>query len=149
MHVNAGIAGLVGALILGTRIGCGREPMAPHSLGMSAADTLRSGRNGSASIAVPTSKPHRTVLAMMNTFAATAAAGLSWMLIEWAIRGKPTLLGLISGSDPRRGDARIGLCCPMVRLQRRNCASLFAHSSRVLLATTMPWTCLEFTASGA
>ncbi len=98
VHINAGIAGLVGALILGKRVGYGREAMPPHSLtmtmigaallwvgwfGFNAGSNLEA--NGTAA------------LAMLNTFVATAAAGLSWMLVEWAAKGKPSLLGLVSG----------------------------------------------------
>ena len=99
VHINAGIAGLVGALMIGRRIGFGREAMAPHSLtmtmigasllwvgwfGFNAGSNLEA--NGIAA------------LAMMNTFVATAAAGLAWMLAEWMHNGKPSLLGLMSGA---------------------------------------------------
>jgi Amt family ammonium transporter len=98
VHINAGIAGFVGALLLGKRIGFKKEPMPPHSLaftmvgasllwvgwfGFNAGSALEA--NGSA------------VLAMANTFVATAAAGVSWMLVEWLLKGKPSLLGLASG----------------------------------------------------
>jgi ammonium transporter, Amt family len=98
VHINAGVAGFVGALLLGRRIGFGREAMPPHSLtltmvgasllwvgwfGFNAGSNLES--NATA------------VLAMANTFVATAAAGLSWMLVEWLFKGKPSLLGLASG----------------------------------------------------
>jgi ammonium transporter, Amt family len=98
VHINAGIAGLVGAIIIGKRIGYGKELMAPHSLtltmvgaallwvgwfGFNAGSNLEA--NGTA------------VLAMVNTFVATAAAGFSWLIIEWLVKGKPSLLGLASG----------------------------------------------------
>jgi ammonium transporter, Amt family len=98
VHINAGIAGLVGALIIGKRVGYRREQMAPHSLtmtmigaallwvgwfGFNAGSNLEA--NGTAA------------LAMINTFVATAAAGLAWMLAEWVEKGKPSLLGLVSG----------------------------------------------------
>ncbi|MEO1542958.1 MAG: ammonium transporter, partial [Pseudomonadota bacterium] len=98
VHINAGIAGLVGVIILGPRVGYGREPMAPHSLNMSATGAcllwvgwfgFNCGSNLEATGIAG--------LAMANTFAATAAAGLSWMITEGVLRGKPTLLGLISG----------------------------------------------------
>ncbi len=99
VHINSGIAALVGALMLGKRIGYGRDLLAPHSLpltmvggallwvgwfGFNAGSALQA--NGTAA------------LAMVNTFVATAAAGLAWMLIEWATKGAPSLLGLISGA---------------------------------------------------
>ncbi len=98
VHINAGIAGLVGAMVIGQRVGFRREQMAPHSLtmtmigaallwvgwfGFNAGSNLEA--NGTAA------------LAMMNTFVATAAAGLAWMLAEWFEKGKPSLLGLVSG----------------------------------------------------
>jgi Amt family ammonium transporter len=99
VHINAGIAGLVGALMIGKRIGYGRELMAPHSLtmtmigasllwvgwfGFNAGSNLEA--NGVAA------------LAMVNTFVATAAAGMGWLVVEWFAKGKPTLLGLVSGA---------------------------------------------------
>jgi Amt family ammonium transporter len=98
VHINAGIAGFVGALLLGRRIGYGKEAMPPHSLtltmvgasllwvgwfGFNAGSNLESNAGA--------------VLAMANTFVATAAAGLSWLLVEWLFKGKPSLLGLASG----------------------------------------------------
>ena len=98
VHINAGIAALVGAVIVGKRQGFGKEPMPPHSLtltlvgagllwvgwfGFNAGSNLES--NGYAS------------LAMINTFVATAAAGLSWIVVEWVTKKKPSALGLASG----------------------------------------------------
>jgi len=99
VHINAGVAGLVGAFVLGKRIGLGREPMAPHSLtmtmigasllwfgwfGFNAGSALEA--NGSAA------------LAFMNTYLATACAVLSWMFAEWVLKGKPSMLGAASGA---------------------------------------------------
>jgi Amt family ammonium transporter len=99
VHINAGIAGLVGAFVIGKRVGYRREQMAPHSLtmtligasllwvgwfGFNAGSNLES--NGTAG------------LAMINTFVASAAAALAWMLAEWMEKGKPSLLGLVSGA---------------------------------------------------
>ncbi len=99
VHINAGIAGLVGALMLGKRIGYGKEALSPHSLtmtmigasllwvgwfGFNAGSNLEA--NGVAA------------LAFVNTMVATAAAALSWMLVEWIFKGKPSLLGMASGA---------------------------------------------------
>ena len=98
VHINAGIAGLVGALILGKRVGYGRELLSPHSLTLTMVGAallwvgwfgFNAGSNLEAS--------GGALLAMMNTFVATAAAALSWMLVEWAAKGKPSLLGVLSG----------------------------------------------------
>lgn len=98
VHINAGIAGLVGAVIVGRRVGYMREAMPPHSLTMTmiGAALLWVGwfgfNCGSALEANSTA-----ILAMVNTFAATAAAGLAWIIVEWLAKGKPSLLGLASG----------------------------------------------------
>src|SRR5690348_2460156 len=99
VHINSGVAGLVGAMILGKRIGLGKEPMPPHSLtmtmigasmlwfgwfGFNAGSALEA--NGSAG------------LAFMNTYLATACAVLAWMGTEWIIKGKPSMLGAASGA---------------------------------------------------
>jgi len=98
VHTNAGVAGLVGALILGPRSGYGREPMPPHSLTLSMVGAallwvgwfgFNCGSNLEANGVA--------ALAMGNTFGATAAAALAWAFTEWAVKGKPTSLGLISG----------------------------------------------------
>jgi Amt family ammonium transporter len=99
VHINAGIAGLVGAVIIGKRIGYGREALPPHSLTMSMIGAsllwvgwfgFNAGSNLEAN--------GTTALAFVNTMVATAAAALSWLLTEWATKGKPSLLGLISGA---------------------------------------------------
>ena len=98
VHINAGIAALIGAIMVGKRIGYRHEAMAPHSLtltmvgaallwvgwfGFNAGSNLEA--NGYAG------------LAMVNTFLATAAAGFTWPLAEWILKGKPSLLGAASG----------------------------------------------------
>jgi ammonium transporter, Amt family len=99
VHINAGIAGLVGAIMVGKRVGFGRESMAPHSLTMTAIGGALLwvgwfGFNaGSALEANGTA-----ALAMVNTFAATAGAALAWMLAEQFEKGRPSLLGMISGA---------------------------------------------------
>ncbi len=99
VHINAAVAGLVGAYVVGKRIGYGKEAMAPHSLtmtmigacllwfgwfGFNAGSALEA--NGIAG------------LAFANTWLATAAAALSWMLAEWVLKGKPSMLGAASGA---------------------------------------------------
>ena len=98
VHINAGIAGLVGAIMIGKRTGYGKELMAPHSLTMSMIGAallwvgwfgFNAGSNLEAN--------GGAALAMINSFVATAGAALSWMFVEWAVKGKPSLLGMLSG----------------------------------------------------
>ena len=99
VHINAAIAGLVGAYVVGKRVGYGKEPFKPHNLtltmvgasllwvgwfGFNAGSALEA--NGSAA------------LAFANTLMATAAAVLSWIFAEWALKGKPSMLGGASGA---------------------------------------------------
>lgn len=99
VHINAGVAGLVGAIMVGKRIGYGKEALTPHSLtltmvgaallwvgwyGFNAGSNLEA--NGYAA------------LAFVNTTVATGAATLSWSFTEWALRGKPSMLGAASGA---------------------------------------------------
>jgi ammonium transporter, Amt family len=99
VHINAGIAGLVVCLMLGKRKGLGSEHFAPHNLVLSVigASLLWVGwfgfNAGSAGTAGASAG-----MAMAVTQIATAAAALSWMFIEWALRGKPSVLGIISGA---------------------------------------------------
>jgi Amt family ammonium transporter len=99
VHINAAIAGLVGAYVIGKRTGYGREAIKPHNLtltmvgasilwfgwfGFNAGSALEAG--GVAAIA------------FVNTFLATAAAVVAWTLVEWITKGKPSLLGAASGA---------------------------------------------------
>ncbi len=99
VHINAAVAGLIGAFMIGKRVGYGRESMAPHSVtftmigasllwfgwfGFNAGSALEA--NGGAA------------LAMVNTWVATACATMSWMLVEWMIKDKPSMLGAASGA---------------------------------------------------
>jgi Amt family ammonium transporter len=99
VHINAGIAGLLGAIIVGKRVGYGREAMPPHSLALSMIGAsllwvgwfgFNAGSNLEAN--------GTTALAFVNTMVATSGAALSWLLTEWKTKGKPSLLGLISGA---------------------------------------------------
>ena len=98
VHVNSGIAALVAALMLGPRKGYGKVAMPPHSLMMTAIGTgmLWMGwfgfNAGSALEATGAAG-----LAFFNTLFGTAVAGATWMLVEWLVRGKPSLLGICSG----------------------------------------------------
>ena len=99
VHINAGIAGLVGAIMLGKRIGYPREAMMPHSLTMTMIGAsllwvgwfgFNAGSNLEAN--------GTTALAFVNTMVATCAAAFSWLMVEWGLKGKPSLLGLASGA---------------------------------------------------
>ena len=98
VHVNAGVAALVCATMLGRRRGYGTEAFEPHSLGWTAIGTALLlfgwfGFNAGSAL----SADGRAALAFVVTLVAAAAGGLAWMLMEWVVRGAPTLLGLLSG----------------------------------------------------
>ncbi len=99
VHINAGIAGLVGAIILGKRIGYKKEIMAPHSmtLTMVGAAMLWVGWFGFNAGSNLESNAY-AALAMMNTFVATAAAAVTWIILEAILRGKASMLGAVSGA---------------------------------------------------
>jgi ammonium transporter, Amt family len=99
VHINAGIAALVCALMLGKRIGYGKEGMAPHNLtltviGASLLWVGWFGFNAGSAVAAD----GRAGMAMVVTQLATAVAALAWMFTEWAIKGKPSVLGIASGA---------------------------------------------------
>ncbi|MFO1425754.1 MAG: ammonium transporter [Steroidobacteraceae bacterium] len=99
VHINAGVAGLVGAVLLGKRIGYGREAMPPHNLvhTMVGASLLWVGWFGfNAGSALEAG--NFAALAFLNTFLATAAAVMSWTLAEWVLKGHPSMLGGASGA---------------------------------------------------
>ena len=98
VHINAGVSGLIGAIMVGKRLGYGKDMMAPHSLTLSMVGAamlwfgwfgFNAGSNLEAS--------GGAMLATVNTFVATAAATLSWSLVEKIVRGKASMLGAISG----------------------------------------------------
>ena len=99
VHINAGVSGLVAAIIVGPRLGFGRVAMPPHNLILTVigASLLWVGwfgfNAGSAGAA-----DGRAGMAMFTTQLATAAAALTWMVIEWVKRGKPSILGMVSGA---------------------------------------------------
>ncbi len=99
VHINAGVAGLVGAYLVGKRVGFGREHMAPHNLPMTmiGASLLWVGWFGfNAGSALEAN--NFAGLAFMNTFLATACAVLAWTFAEWLFKGKPSMLGAASGA---------------------------------------------------
>ncbi|CCV10675.1 ammonium transporter [Mesorhizobium sp. STM 4661] len=99
VHINAGIAGLVGALMIGKRIGYQKDVMAPHSmtLTMVGASLLWVGWFGFNAGSNLEANAY-AVLAMVNTFVATAAAALTWIVLETLLRGKASMLGAVSGA---------------------------------------------------
>jgi Amt family ammonium transporter len=98
VHINAGIAALVGCLVIGKRVGYGKENMAPHSMVMTmiGASMLWFGWFGF-NVGSNLEANGGATLAMINTFVATAAATLAWSLLEGIQRGKASMLGAASG----------------------------------------------------
>ena len=99
VHINAAVAGLVGAFLIGKRVGYGKEAMAPHSLTMTmiGASLLWVGWFGfNAGSALEAGDI--AALAFINTLLATAAATVSWVFGEWMSKGKPSMLGGASGA---------------------------------------------------
>ena len=99
VHINAGVAGLAAALVMGKRVGYGKEPMAPHNLvltliGASMLWVGWFGFNAGSAVAAD----GRAGLAMVVTQVATAVAALGWMFAEWLTKGKPSVLGIASGA---------------------------------------------------
>lgn len=99
VHINAGIAGLVAAFVLGKRIGFGKEAMPPHNLvltmiGASMLWVGWFGFNAGSWLAAD----GRAAMAMVVTQIAAAAAAISWISAEWMLRGKPSVLGVASGA---------------------------------------------------
>ena len=99
VHINAGIAALVCALVLGKRIGYGKEAMAPHNLVLTVVGAALLwvgwfGFNAGSAVA----SDGRAGMAMTVTQFATASAALAWMFSEWLAKGKPSVLGIASGA---------------------------------------------------
>src|SRR5258705_225189 len=107
VHINAGIAALACALVLGKRVGYNKEPIAPHNLVL----TAIGGHCRTRIETEPTHpqergadhRPHQVVgghglLGVADTQIATAAAALAWMFTEWSVKGKPSVLGIASGA---------------------------------------------------
>ncbi|MCX4160555.1 MULTISPECIES: ammonium transporter [Paraburkholderia] len=99
VHINAGVAGLVCCLVLGKRVGYGKDVMAPHNLvltlvGASMLWVGWFGFNAGSAVAAD----GRAGFAMLTTQIATAMAALGWMFAEWIAKGKPSVLGIVSGA---------------------------------------------------
>ncbi len=110
VHINAGIAGLMCALVLGKRVGYGHDNMAPYNLSLAVigASLLWVGWFGfNAGSAVGANG--RAGMAMAVTQIATAVAALGWMFAEWLAKGKPSVLGAISGRGRGTGGDHPGL----------------------------------------
>jgi Amt family ammonium transporter len=99
VHINAGVAGLVAAIMVGKRTGYGKELMPPHSMVMTmiGGSLLWVGWFGF-NVGSNLEANGTAALAMINTFVATCGAAMSWMLAEWMIKGKPSLLGIVTGA---------------------------------------------------
>ncbi|MEK6209419.1 MAG: ammonium transporter [Pseudomonadota bacterium] len=99
VHINAGIAGLVGCLMIGKRIGYGKEAMPPHSTTMTmvGASLLWVGWFGF-NVGSNLESTGFAAMVFVNTLLATAAAALAWMFVEWLVKGKPSMLGIASGA---------------------------------------------------
>jgi Amt family ammonium transporter len=99
VHVNAGIAGLVAALVLGARRGYGTDNLAPFDLSMAVVGTGLLwigwfGFNGGSALGANS----RAVMAILATHLAACSGALTWSALEWYVRGKPSVLGMISGA---------------------------------------------------
>ncbi len=99
VHINAGVAGLVAALVVGNRMGFGRENLAPYDLSMAVVGTGLLwvgwfGFNGGSAL----SAGSRAVFAIVSTHLSACAGAVAWTALEWIHRGKPSVLGMISGA---------------------------------------------------
>jgi Amt family ammonium transporter len=99
VHINAGVAGLVACLVVGPRNGYRKTPFHPNNVGLSlvGASLLWVGWFGF-NAGSATAADIRAGMAMATTQIATAAAALAWMLVEWAVKKKPSVLGIVSGA---------------------------------------------------
>ncbi len=99
VHLNAGVAGLVAAIVVGKRRGYGHENLAPHDLSLAVIGTGLlwvgwMGFNGGSALGANS----RAVMAIVATHLAASAGAFTWMVLEWWTRGKPSVLGIISGA---------------------------------------------------
>ncbi len=100
VHINAGVAGLIGAFLVGKRLGYGREVIRPHSLTMTmiGASMLWFGWFGFNAGSGALEANASAALAFLNTYLTTACAVLAWTFAEWILKGKPSMLGAASGA---------------------------------------------------
>jgi Amt family ammonium transporter len=99
VHLNAGVAGLVAAIVVGKRRGYGHENLSPHDLALAVIGTGLlwvgwMGFNGGSALGANA----RAVMAITSTHLAASAGAFTWMALEWYTRGKPSVLGIISGA---------------------------------------------------
>jgi Amt family ammonium transporter len=99
VHLNAGVAGLVAAYVLGARRGYGSDNLAPHDLSLAVIGTGLLwvgwfGFNGGSALGANS----RAAMAIVSTHLAASAGAFTWMALEWWTRGKPSVLGMISGA---------------------------------------------------
>ncbi len=99
VHLNAGVAGLVAAIVVGKRRGYGSENLSPHDLSLAVIGTGLlwvgwMGFNGGSALGANS----RAVMAIVATHLAASAGAFTWMALEWWTRGKPSVLGIISGA---------------------------------------------------
>ncbi len=99
VHINSGVAGLVAAIVVGKRVGFGKDILAPHNLTYSVVGAALLwvgwfGFNAGSALAADGAAG----MAMMVTQVASAAGALTWMFVEWGLRGKPSVLGIITGA---------------------------------------------------
>ena len=157
VHINAGIAGLVCALVLGKRVGYGTDNMSPHNLVLAVigASLLWVGWFGfNAGSAVGAGG--RAGMAMLVTQVADGAAALAWMFAEWIAKGKPSVLGIISGAvaglvaiTPASGFVAAGRRADHRRRRRRGLLLGRHRAQAHAAATTTAWTSSACTASAA
>ena len=156
VHINSAIAGLVAAIVVGKRKGLGTEQMAPHNvaLTMIGGSLLWVGWFGF-NVGSVLSAGTATGITMINTHLATVAALVSWTLVEWILKGKPSLLGAISGAiaglwrSPLLAALSQSTALSSSASQRASSATGASPASSICSAMTTRWTSGAFTVSAA
>ncbi len=129
VHINSGIAGMVGCLIVGKRLGYGKDSFAPHSLVMTYVGACLLwfgwfGFNAGSNLEASGS----AIVAFLNTFICTAMCALTWMVVEWMVKGKPSTLGIVSGAV-----AGLVAVTPRLRVSRARWALSSSASSPAIV----------------